>query len=647
MSDKDELVEFPQHTMIDTDLAPEERPPVPAPPREPARAAVRRPDPSPPLPADDDEPEPAATMLIQSPFAEAAPAPSGPRARLVVSFGNDRGKEFELPETTVVVGRSLEAGIVLNDPTVSRKHFEVHYRGGRHVLKDLGSGNGTRVGGQKVSEIELGEGMQIEVGQTLLVYTCDEAKTRAIELPDLAATRGTGPEMPIAGPPAAVRVKTPPRIQVETERPAEPVEGRRSRPAAIAIAALVVVVAGVLVAQFVFGVRILPIGGTVQTAEQAGPDPAALKAEAADLFARGMKAFQSRNWEQAVSLFEQAMQKDRTVEGLESALARAKDEKRNASLMAAAKSSIEKGRPDDAVQVLSRVADTSVYYAEARAMLASAGDPAITREIERIRGMLADKKPDARASYLALLEAHPDDERVIALRDEFVKAGITLDLPRKPPATGSTAPRVDTPRSDAPRAQKPGTGKLDPTRAMQLYNAGSFEQASAELRTMAERLRPEDAERARDLAGRIDRFAAAYGEGRAALAAKRLDKAEQGLSMALRLDHEVNGHFDEDIRALLGDTYRGRAAAALQNADYVQAAKSAKRALSYKAEDPLAKQILDKCIAMAQTQYNQAVADVQAGRKDAARGKLRTVLDIVPTSHPLADKAAELMQQVR
>ena len=47
---------------------------------------------------------------------------------------------------------------------------------------------------------------------------------------------------------------------------------------------------------------------------------------------------------------------------------------------------------------------------------------------------------------------------------------------------------------------------------------------------------------------------------------------ESGCTLDLWAD-DARG-FDAEIRGLLGDTYRGRAAAAMQNTDYVQAAKA-------------------------------------------------------------------------
>lgn len=651
--------DYPQHTLIDTDLVPEpaeqdDKTSVALPPQ------AGRPAPKPAYAEDDDE-EPARTVLIESPFATDVQVSPAPEARLVVDFGNDRGKEFNLPTHLVVVGRALDCGIVLNDAAVSRRHFQIDFADGRWILRDLGSGNGTKVGGQKVSEIFLENGMQIEVGQTLLTYACtggesQEEKTRALDVSALPAEEEEDDSMKTVVRPALIEpmlVKPPPRITV-AEAPPQPV--RRTGTLPLVIAGVVgLLILGVCVAQFGLGIRILPIGdgGKVQEAAPV----ADLKGEAADAQARGLKAIAARQWDQAIGLMGEAKEKDPSLAGVDEALARAQDEKRNAAFLAAAKVSLEKGQPTEALAVLGRVQDTSVYFADARKLVASLSDQEVGKEIEKVRELLGSrKKADAKQAYVALVESHPEDPRVAGLRDELVAAGIAVDPPRPvvvaavQPAPGDPAVQ---PQPIAPAPQpvpqplpsgKGGKGRPDYDRALAQYNAGNFESASADLRAAAERAKGDDATRARDLAGKIDRFAAAFSQGKTGLQSKRLDQAEAGLTQALRFDHDVNGHFDGEIRGLLADTYRSRAALAMQNADYVQAAKSARRALSFRAEDGLAKGILDKCMAVAQSWYDQAAADAQAGRKDAARQKARLILDIVPAGHPLAEKAAEMMR---
>jgi pSer/pThr/pTyr-binding forkhead associated (FHA) protein len=67
------------------------------------------------------------------------------------------------------VGRAPECELVLKDSRVSRRHARLHARGGVIVLTDLGSTNGTRVNGHRVTEVVLGAGDRIQVGDTSIV----------------------------------------------------------------------------------------------------------------------------------------------------------------------------------------------------------------------------------------------------------------------------------------------------------------------------------------------------------------------------------------------------------------------------------------------------------------------------------------------
>jgi two-component system, NtrC family, response regulator AtoC len=55
----------------------------------------------------------------------------------------------EVPATeAVVVGRGLEAGLRIEDSRVSRQHFKVFWEGSHLLVEDLGSRNGTLIGGE-------------------------------------------------------------------------------------------------------------------------------------------------------------------------------------------------------------------------------------------------------------------------------------------------------------------------------------------------------------------------------------------------------------------------------------------------------------------------------------------------------------------
>jgi hypothetical protein len=75
-------------------------------------------------------------------------SPDGPS--LVVLEGAAAGRRWPLVEGPQVVGRGLEADVVLPDPSVSRRHAELFLEAGAVGLRDLGSRHGLRAGGRRV-----------------------------------------------------------------------------------------------------------------------------------------------------------------------------------------------------------------------------------------------------------------------------------------------------------------------------------------------------------------------------------------------------------------------------------------------------------------------------------------------------------------
>ena len=69
----------------------------------------------------------------------------------------------------VRIGRAPECELVLKDNRVSRRHARLAARDGVLVLTDLGSTNGTRVNGHRVTEVVLGAGDRVQIGETSLV----------------------------------------------------------------------------------------------------------------------------------------------------------------------------------------------------------------------------------------------------------------------------------------------------------------------------------------------------------------------------------------------------------------------------------------------------------------------------------------------
>jgi hypothetical protein len=85
------------------------------------------------------------------------------QAKLIVVGGKASKREvlLKLPST---IGRSREADLTVAHPMVSRKHCEAYEVGGLLMIRDLGSLNGTYVGGKRIREAPLPPNREFTVG---------------------------------------------------------------------------------------------------------------------------------------------------------------------------------------------------------------------------------------------------------------------------------------------------------------------------------------------------------------------------------------------------------------------------------------------------------------------------------------------------
>ncbi len=75
---------------------------------------------------------------------------AAPSYQLVMRSGPTPGKVYELSKSEIFIGRDVTNDIVINDAEVSRKHARLTFQAGGYVIEDLGSTNGTFVGGQRL-----------------------------------------------------------------------------------------------------------------------------------------------------------------------------------------------------------------------------------------------------------------------------------------------------------------------------------------------------------------------------------------------------------------------------------------------------------------------------------------------------------------
>ncbi len=90
---------------------------------------------------------------------------------LVVTRGPNIGARYLLGDDVVRAGRHPESDIFLDDITVSRRHVEIVPKdGGAYVVRDVGSLNGTYVNRERIDEVQLAPGDEVQIGKFKLVY---------------------------------------------------------------------------------------------------------------------------------------------------------------------------------------------------------------------------------------------------------------------------------------------------------------------------------------------------------------------------------------------------------------------------------------------------------------------------------------------
>lgn len=120
----------------------------------------------PPAPA-----EPAfGHTMVYSPAGEARKLESPVAAPVGRAMLVSAGRRRVLTPPRMMLGRSRDCDVVLDDPNVSRHHAELRAQDAAWVIVDLGSTNGIMVNGRPVSQASLEPGDEIAIGASRLSY---------------------------------------------------------------------------------------------------------------------------------------------------------------------------------------------------------------------------------------------------------------------------------------------------------------------------------------------------------------------------------------------------------------------------------------------------------------------------------------------
>ncbi|MBO6658079.1 MAG: FHA domain-containing protein [Pseudomonadales bacterium] len=89
---------------------------------------------------------------------------------LVTDTEPEKGQVIPVVER-IEIGRALDCDISILEPGLSRKHAELEPVGDKLTLRDLGSVNGTWVNAEKVDEVELKDGDQLQFDKVRFIVS--------------------------------------------------------------------------------------------------------------------------------------------------------------------------------------------------------------------------------------------------------------------------------------------------------------------------------------------------------------------------------------------------------------------------------------------------------------------------------------------
>src|SRR3954466_14990717 len=93
-------------------------------------------------------------------------------ALLVVMRGPNSGSRFLLDSDLTTAGRHPQSDIFLDDVTVSRRHVEFRrVPDGSFTVADVGSLNGTYVNRERIDQVALSNGDEVQIGKYRLFFS--------------------------------------------------------------------------------------------------------------------------------------------------------------------------------------------------------------------------------------------------------------------------------------------------------------------------------------------------------------------------------------------------------------------------------------------------------------------------------------------
>ncbi len=531
---------------------------------------------------------------------------NGPK--LVVSAGPRAGEEFSLEDSEYVAGRATDNPICIQDTSVSRKHIMLRRVGSGWTVSDLGSGNGTLVNGESITdETVLANGDVITMGDTEVTFSDVANSTMMVAITP-------GPSRPRAAGGVPARPGRPERVRPgrAVQKPMDPAAQRKKK-IYVAVAVLVVMVLGAgLVAVHMRQKAIRDRDAAIASAKVNE------RARLSKIFQDAKNHIREGKWTDAKAKLQELQAAAPDYPGLPDYLDRVEKEIPNQEHMNAVQAALGKKTLAAAKAELGKISTDTTMFEQVAKLKRQLQDTA-DAQTKEARALLDNKQLDpAKAITDDVLATFPEHRDAKLINDEAVRLIAIRDKPVVPPPPPPTAPPWEQAVARFVDADVSG--------AVALLNACSAKQPKCKA-----------------LMKDITEFNNLY---------KKLEDLDaKGLARLLSLDKEISGQRGPSKMARNAGTraaniFYKSASAAKAAGQWARAVEYARRTLQADPSHAGAANILNELRTKAKEIYLQAYT-LQASNPEEAIPMFKEVINMTPPDDETHQKAQNRLEQIQ
>ncbi|MBK7861679.1 MAG: FHA domain-containing protein [Archangiaceae bacterium] len=606
---------------------------------------------------------------------------AGRPLKLEIVGGPDTGKKKKFKGVRLVIGRTPGVDLQLTDQSVSRRHVELVVGDGGVILRDLGSGNGTKVNGEKITEKALVHGDEIHIGKTKLRFVDEVGAFQAArveaEKKEAEAAAGGGEGQPEGGEGEGAQGEGEAASEDGAEAPAEgedgaaaegeaaaegaegePAEGEEGAagepaPTSGSDEAPELTLAGKFMAidpkkrMAVFGgiaLLFLVVIVLLAMRQKPPPPPDPLKAIAAEKMQQARDAVREQRFEEAIALIEQAELLSPGIDQTHLAT-QARGELGATSVLDDVRKLIDAKKFEDARAALAKAPAGSVKTEEERKKLTEElGDAEAAYRKQRFQEMIA--QGEVAAAEQAIIELKAPDRRDMApVLDEAKRAMAQAQAEERRQAAEEAANAKA--RGKLARAEQ----IQEELAVVQRKFAGQeWARAAAECDRVIDANPGQDdiRKKARSLQQLIPNFGRNWDEGMKKFRANQLVAAAKPLHKAYELYQQIGFEttMGEELKEKLAQAAMFSGNEALMHEDLATAAMYFREAGKLDPDEPKAKEMLDEVVGRADEVYQGAYMIRDRDPAEALK-RFKVVVEITPSGSTVHENAKNQISRLQ